>query len=73
LHSYQWFWLRGSPSVSAPDVLFWTLFGLLVVINTLNEAKHGREREMAKRARTWGEIVSLALRTAGTFCVICVL
>src|SRR6266705_4665427 len=73
LHSYQWFWLRGSLSLSVPDVLFWTLFGLLVVINTLYEAKHGREREMAKRARTWGETASLALRTAGTFCVICVL
>jgi hypothetical protein len=54
-------------------VLFWTLFGLLVVINTFYDAKHGRKREMAKRARTWGEIASLALRTAGTFCVICVL
>jgi D-alanyl-lipoteichoic acid acyltransferase DltB (MBOAT superfamily) len=73
LHSYQWFWLRGSFSFSAPDVLFWTLFGLLVVINTLYEAKHGRKREMAKRTQTWGEIVSLALRTVGTFCVICVL
>jgi D-alanyl-lipoteichoic acid acyltransferase DltB (MBOAT superfamily) len=73
LHSYQWFWLRGSFSFSAPDVLFWSLFGLLVIINTLYEAKHGRKREMAKRAQTWGEIVSLALRTVGTFCVICVL
>ena len=73
LHSYQWFWLRGSLSLSVPDVLFWTLFGLLVVINTLYEAKHKKKREIAKRARTWGEIASLALRIAGTFCVICVL
>jgi D-alanyl-lipoteichoic acid acyltransferase DltB (MBOAT superfamily) len=73
LHSYQWFWLRGSFSVSAPDILFWTLFGLLVVINTLYEAKHGRKREIGKHAQTWGDIASLGLRIAGTFCAICLL
>jgi D-alanyl-lipoteichoic acid acyltransferase DltB (MBOAT superfamily) len=73
LHSYQWFWLRGSFSVSAPDILFWTLFGLLVVINTIYEAKHGRKRETGQGAKTWRNSVSLALRIVGTFCVICVL
>jgi D-alanyl-lipoteichoic acid acyltransferase DltB (MBOAT superfamily) len=73
LHSYQWFWLRGSLSISAPDFAFWALFGLIVVINTLYEAKEGSKRATIKRARTWRETGWLALRIVGTFCVICVL
>src|SRR5438552_16092167 len=54
-------------------VLYRTSFVLLVFNNTLYDTKHKKKREIAKRARTWGEIASLALRIAGTFCVICVL
>ena len=41
LHSYQWFWLRGSFPVTGPDLAFWALLGLFVVLNSLKEAKAG--------------------------------
>ncbi len=44
LHSYQWFWLRGTFPLTAPDALFWGILGGLVVLNSLHEAKRGRKR-----------------------------
>jgi D-alanyl-lipoteichoic acid acyltransferase DltB (MBOAT superfamily) len=73
LHSYQWFWLRGSFSFSAPDVMFWALFGVIVMINTLYDAKRGRDLEIAKHARDWRGIACRTFRITATFCVICVL
>jgi hypothetical protein len=69
LHSYQWFWLRGGFPVTTEDVLFWGVLGTLVVISTLREAKRPRTRRLGVR----GWSASLALRTVGTFTVICIL
>ena len=73
LHAYQWFWLRGSILLSAPDLLFWSVFGLLVIANSLYELKYGRKRTLGKHSWTPGEIVSRAVSTLATFSVICVL
>ncbi len=48
LHAYQWFWLRGTVLFVWQDILFWTILGVLVVVNSLWEAKHGRERKLGK-------------------------
>src|SRR5205814_7544077 len=73
LHAYQWFWLRGSFLVAAPDILFWSILALLVVVNSLREATHGRTRTLANRGWTFRGTGGRALRTAGTFAVICLL
>lgn len=73
LHSYQWFWLIGSFPITGPDLVFWGALGLLVLVNSLYEAKHGRERRIAERARGPRAIALHATRVAGTFAVICVL
>jgi D-alanyl-lipoteichoic acid acyltransferase DltB (MBOAT superfamily) len=73
LHSYQWFWLRGSFPITLQDGLFWGILGALVVANSLWEARRGRARTLGRRRRSAGETLSLALRTAGTFAFICVL
>jgi D-alanyl-lipoteichoic acid acyltransferase DltB (MBOAT superfamily) len=73
LHSYQWFWLRGSFPLNWQDGVFWGLLAILVVVNSLHEAKHGRSRNLGKRSWTLGSLAGLSLRTAGTFCMICVL
>ncbi len=39
LHAYQWFWLRGTLLFSMPDILFWTFLGILLVIQTVKEAR----------------------------------
>lgn len=50
LHGFQWFWLRGDFPVTAPDVLFWSLFALLMVANSLYEAKRGRKQGLGAAA-----------------------
>ena len=72
-HAYQWFWLRGTFLFTAPDMIFWFILACLVVINTLYEARRGRKRTLAQRSMTFGDIASLALRTAGTYTVMAVL
>jgi D-alanyl-lipoteichoic acid acyltransferase DltB (MBOAT superfamily) len=74
LHSYQWFWLRGQFPLAWPDALFWGILGVLVVANTLYEAKRGRKRRL-NNTRVWtpAAITGTVLQTALTFCFICVL
>jgi hypothetical protein len=72
-HAYQWFWLRGTFLLTAPDMLFWFILACLVVVNTLYEANHGRKRTLGQHSLSVGDITALALRTAGTFTVMAVL
>ena len=72
LHMAQWFWIRGSVLIEVNDILFWTFFGLLVMVNSVYESKHPRARVL-NRARTLGESAGLVFRTLGTFTVICAL
>jgi D-alanyl-lipoteichoic acid acyltransferase DltB (MBOAT superfamily) len=71
LHSYQWFWLRSEFPITAQDIAFWGLLGGLVVFNSLREARRGRKRTLAAPKRDWN--VARALRTVGTFTLLCVL
>jgi hypothetical protein len=72
-HAYQWYWLRGSPLLSAPDITFWALFGVVVLINSLREAKHGRKRSLSRKS--WGirDAVTVSLQALGTFTTVAVL
>lgn len=72
-HGYQWFWIRGSFRLVAPDILFWSGIGLFVLANALYEVKYGRKRVLVKRAATLGEIASRTLRAASLFVVMMVL
>lgn len=71
LHSYQWFWIRGSFPVVWQDVSFWSIMGTLVLANMLWENKYGRRRTLGSAKVSLSGAVLLALRTVGTFVVIC--
>jgi len=73
LHSYQWFWILGTFLISWPDVLFWLILAVLLVVNSLHEAKHGRKRSLGARVWSPGQRTGQALRIAGTFATICIL
>ena len=73
LHAYQWFWLRGTILFVWQDILFWTVLGVLVVVNSLWEASHGRERSLRKPAWTYRGVSILTLKIAAMFSFICVL
>jgi hypothetical protein len=66
LHAYQWFWLRGTFLLSVPDIVFWTILAILVITNSVREARRGRQRRLGQQS--WGirDIASLGLRTAAT-------
>lgn len=73
-HAYQWFWLRGNFLLTSQDILFWFTLALLVVANTVYEAKRGRKRTLGGQGfHSIGELAALALRSAATFTVMALL
>lgn len=73
LHTYQWFWLRGSVVSSWPEVLFWLSFGVLVAINTFSEEKQSAAKTVRKPNTTWPAMLAVGMRAAGTFLTIAIL
>ncbi|MBK8900840.1 MAG: hypothetical protein IPM53_06650 [Anaerolineaceae bacterium] len=73
LHFYQWFWLRGSLLLTAPDVLFWVFFAILVLSNSLYETKYGRRRSLGGRTWSFRQAALASLGTVATFTTITVL
>jgi hypothetical protein len=53
------------------DALFWSILAVLVVANTLYEAKKGRRRTLTKPRRTLKSDIGLALGTIGTITILC--
>ncbi|MDQ3697742.1 MAG: hypothetical protein M3373_06925 [Gemmatimonadota bacterium] len=72
-HAYQWFWILGTFLMSWTDVAFWSVLAVLLVGNTLWEMKRGRMRTLGQPALPVRALVARAVRTAGTFLVICTL
>lgn len=66
LHSWQWYWLLGSPLLTWPDTLFWAILGGMMVFATVQETRRrGRPPERSPLghafavARTFSLIVVL--------------
>jgi hypothetical protein len=73
LHLYQTWWLTGSASITLPDVLFWSILGVLVLVNSVWEMKRGRRRTVSSAMQSTGQLLGLAVRTAATFACVSVL
>jgi hypothetical protein len=73
LHAYQILWLRGTRFLTWQDALVWLALGSLVLVNALLEAQRGRQRTLHNPTRTFYGELGHALRTIGTFLVICTL
>jgi hypothetical protein len=73
LHGYQMFWIRGTFSFPWQDTVFWWVLTALVLASALYEMKRGRQRALHKAQHTIRANLGLALRTIGTFLVICTL
>ena len=67
LHSYQWFWLLGEWLVSATDMAYWGIIGLLLIANTLREQQRGRARQLTAPASAAPHAWRKAVQTAGMF------
>ncbi len=73
LHSYQWFWIRGSFPVTYQDIVFWTILGVLMITNLWWVNRPGRQQSRVRRGGGWKSNLSLAAKTMGTFLVIILL
>lgn len=73
LHSYQWYWLRGSFLLTWPDFTFWAIFGFCVLINALVEVKSSKKRSLSRGSWSFRETATLSLRTLGIFTAVAIL
>ncbi len=69
LHFYQWFWIRGDVSITLPDVLNWTVLGLLVIATSLYQSNRKPKAPRKPSQRVILQIV----KTFGTMTVMSIL
>ncbi len=74
LHSYQHFWLQGAFPLTPVDAVFWGIFGLLVIINTVHQAKRPPAPRPGGR-KSWDvrAALRLSVQTAAMFILMCLL
>jgi D-alanyl-lipoteichoic acid acyltransferase DltB (MBOAT superfamily) len=73
LHSYQWFWLRGTFPITATDAIFWGVLAVFVVWNSVHESKSGRKRSLGKVEWSLAEALARAVKTVGFFILMTIL
>src|SRR5438477_4500833 len=73
LHSWQWFWIRGTPLFTWKDFSFWVILAVLVLVNALHEATGGRKRALTPSRVTFRQRLRLGLQAAGVFSLMCIL
>lgn len=73
LHSWQWFWIRGTPLFTWKDFSFWVILGILVLVTALYETTSGRQRTLTPSRVTLRQRLMLGLQAAGMFSLMCVL
>jgi hypothetical protein len=73
LHSYQWFWLRGTFPLTAIDGIYWGILGSLVLVNSLYLVGKIRDRTAGPRGWSWRGALLLSLQTIGMFAFMAVL
>jgi alginate O-acetyltransferase complex protein AlgI len=73
LHSWQWFWIRGTPLFNWKDFSFWMILAVLVLVTAIYETTRGRKRTLTPSRVTLRQRLILGLQAAGIFSLICVL
>lgn len=73
LHAYQWFWLRGTVLFTAPDMLFWGVLAVLLVIQTWRDASVAEKKGAGSGRALLGPRAFLVVRTVASMLTICVL
>jgi hypothetical protein len=73
LHSWQWFWIRGTPLFNWKDFSFWMILGVLVLVTAIYETTRVRKRTLTPSRLTLRRRLILGLQTAGVFCLMCIL
>src|SRR6266487_6437025 len=73
LHSWQWFWIRGTPLFNWKDFSFWMILAVLVLITAIYETTRGRKRNLTPSRVTLRQRFILGLEAGAVFCLMCIL
>ena len=73
LHSYQWFWLRGTFPITWPDALFWGILGLLVAANSVYESRRTKKPRQGGNSWSLANAARYSVRVVGMLAFITVL
>src|SRR6266699_4358175 len=73
LHSWQWFWIRGTPLFNWKDFSFWMILAVLVLVTAIYETIRGRKRTLTPSRVTLRRRLILGLQAAGVFSLMCIL
>lgn len=66
LHTYQWFWVRGSVLFTIQDTSFWAVFGITVMLNSVYQALPRQKKQLSPGFHFINSCV-LSLRIIGIF------
>lgn len=67
LHSYQWLWVQGVFPITLVDGLFWGIFGVLIVLNSVIQTKKKKKKSIGSRGWNFSESVKLSSQIVGMF------
>jgi hypothetical protein len=73
LHSWQWFWIRGTPLFNWKDFAFWMILAVLVLVTAIYETTRGRKRTLTPSRITLRRRFILGLEAGAVFCLMCIL
>jgi hypothetical protein len=73
LHSYQWFWLRGTFPLIWQDGVYWMTLSIFVALNSIFEMKYGGKRALGVGLPPLISRLLLGLRILGTMSFVLIL
>lgn len=73
LHDYQFFWLQGSYHIKTVDLAFWGILGVLVIINSVYQARYPKKASLRKPAWSWRTAAIHATKVVAMFSTITIL
>jgi hypothetical protein len=65
LHSYQWFWLKGSFPLRLVDGVFWGIFGILVAASSVYQQIVPKKKRMGAGRSYWAQNLRRTLSVVG--------
>src|SRR5437773_10838749 len=72
LHSWQWFWIRGTPLLDWKDFSFWMILALLVLVTAIYETTRGRKRTLTPSGLTLRRRLVLGIQATVVFSLMCI-
>src|SRR6266576_4156282 len=73
LHSWQWFWIRGTPLFNWKDFSFWAILAVLVLVTAIYETTRGQKRTLSPSRVTLRQRFIIGLEAGAVFCLMCIL